>query len=123
MPLVKIEIFRGQSAEYKSKLITSVTQGLDASLSVPSDKLTQRIYELDKEHFITPPGKSDKFTVIEIIMFPGRDDVLKKSAISEITRLLGDSPGIPPNDVYIIMEERTKENWGSGGLQGTEFAK
>ena len=121
MPLVKIEIIKGKPQEYKKQLCDVVTEALDISLSVPPEKLTQRVFELDWDAVSLPPDKSDKFILVEIVVFPGRDQALKKSAIVEITRLMVERMGIPANDVYILFQEQPKENWGSGGLNAIEY--
>ena len=120
MPLVKIEIITGQSREYKIALLQSVHDGLVNALSIPDDDRIQRLYELD-EYFFERHGKTEKFTLIELTLFPGRSAELKKAAISEITRLLGERLDIPPSDIFIIINEPPLENWGLRGVQASEM--
>jgi len=121
MPMVRIEIIKGKSEEYKNTLFEAVAEAMDVSLSVPSDKLIQRMYELDETNFRLTPGKTEKFTFIEIALLPGRDAILKKSVISEITSLLGKKLQIGPADVFIILNDPAVENWGHRGLQASEW--
>jgi phenylpyruvate tautomerase PptA (4-oxalocrotonate tautomerase family) len=46
---------------------------------------------------------------------------MKKTAISEITRLLGERLQIAAADVFIIINEPPLENWGLRGIQATEL--
>lgn len=50
-PLVKIEIRKGKSAEYKKAILDGVHQALVDALKIPDNDRFQRIYELDKEDF------------------------------------------------------------------------
>lgn len=121
MPLVKIEIIKGHPKEYKAALLQSVHDGLVSALSIPDDDRCQRLYELDGDLFECSPGKTDKFTMIELTLFPGRSARIKRDIISEITRLLGERLGIDPSDVFITMNEPPLENWGLRGNQASEM--
>ena len=106
MPLVKIEIIKGQSKEYKTTLLQSVHEGLVNSLSIPNDDRNQRLYELDECFYERSPDKTEKFTLIELTIFPGRSTKMKKDAISEITRLLGARLQIEPLDILLSSINR-----------------
>ena len=121
MPLAKLEILKGHSMEHKTALFDCVRDGLFVSLSVPKDNCTMRIYELDEWHFERTPGKTDNFTLIKLTLMPGRSAKLKRDAIVEITRLLGERLNIAPADVFIIINELPLENWGFRGLQASEL--
>jgi 4-oxalocrotonate tautomerase family enzyme len=121
LPLVRIEIIKGQSPEYKKDLLQSVHDGLVSALSIPDHDRNQRLYELDECCYERSPGKTEKFTFIELSLFPGRSAEMKKTAISEITRLLGERLHIPPSDVLIIINEPPLENWGFRGIPASEM--
>jgi len=123
MPLVKIEILKGHLKAYKIALLQAVHDGLVNALSIPEDDRNQRLYELDDYCFERSPnsGKTEQFTMIELTLFPGRSVRMKKAAISEITRLLGERLSIAPADVFIIIHEPPLENWGIRGKQGSEM--
>jgi len=121
MPLVRIEIIKGQSKEYKKTLLQSVHDGLVSALSIPDDDRNQRLYELDECCYERSPGKTEKFTFIELTLFPGRSTEMKKMTISEITRFLVERLHISPTDVFIIINEPQLENWGLRGEQASEM--
>jgi len=120
MPLVKIEIQRGHSAEYKSTLLAAVHDALENALQIPEWDRYQRLYELDRECFEHGNSQSDTFCFIELTIYPGRSRELKKAAISEITRLLGECLNIPAADVFITINEPPLDNWGLDGIQASE---
>ena len=117
MPLVKVEIVKGKSPEYKKMLLEGIHSALEKSLGIESWDRFQRLYELDPECFEMSDSKSDKFTMIEICMFPGRSREQKKLMFEEIVKELGVRPGIDRNDIFIVINEPDNENWGLAGIQ------
>ena len=55
MPLVKIEILKGYSKEYKKAILDAVHDALVESIKIPDHDRFQRLYELEKENFEFPP--------------------------------------------------------------------
>ena len=123
MPLVRIEILKGHPKEYKLELLQAIHDGLVNGLSIPDDDRNQRLYELDDYCYERSPnsGKTEKFTLIELTLFPGRSADMKKNTITEITRLLDERLNITSSDVFIIINEPPLENWGVRGKQGSEI--
>ena len=121
MPLVKVEIIEGKTPEYKELLLQTIHDALVLSLAIPDDDRFQRLYELKAENFEHRTTVSDKITLIELTLFPGRNNETKRDVIVEITRLLGERLSIAPNDIYIIINEPLLENWGLRGEQASEM--
>ncbi len=117
MPIVKVEILKGKSNEYKKTVLDCVHEGLMAGLNISDWDRFQRLYELDRADFEFPSEKTENFLIIEITIFPSRTKEQKGKAISEITRLLGERLNIVPADVFIIFNEPILENWGMAGRQ------
>ncbi len=121
MPFVRIEIIKGKPSTYKKALMQAVHDALTASLGIEDDDRFQRLYELEAEFFERRSAKTDRFTLIELTLFPGRSKELKKAVISTITNTLGDRLGIAPTDVFIIMHEPPFDNWGIYGNQASDL--
>lgn len=121
MPLVKIEIIKGKSQEYKQALLDGIHDALVEAFKIPEDDRIQRLYELDRENF-EACGKSDHFTLIEIIAFPGRSLDAKRKLYQAIVRNLGGKPGIPALDIFIVLHEPPLDNWGIRGGQAASDA-
>ncbi len=83
MPLVKIEILAGKSAEYIKAILDDVHHALVQSINMPEHDRIQRLYELDAGNFEAYPKKTDNVTIIENTMFKGRSTQPK----SNFTRL------------------------------------
>ena len=111
MPLVKIELLKGKSAEYKKTLLESVHKGLVESLDIEDWDRFQRIIEYDKADFEFPDFKSDNFMIIELTIFPGRSAEQKQNAIAAIKDRLSGALSIDPKDVFIVINDPPRENW------------
>lgn len=114
MPLVKIEILQGKNREYKKALMDGVHSALVEALKIPDYDRNQRLYELDAENFEYIDTR-DCNTIIEITMFEGRTRAAKVDLYSAICRNLESNPGIPANDIIIVLNEIPLNNWGIRG--------
>ena len=121
MPLVNVEIIKGKTIEYKKTLLQSIHEALVNVLQIEDDDRYQRLYELEADYFERRAAKTDKFTLIELTLFPGRSKDMKRGIIKEITRLLRERLEIQASDVFILMHEPPLENWGFNGNQGSEM--
>ena len=117
MPLVRVDIVKGKSKEYKKVLLDSIHEALKDSIGIEDWDRFQRIVEIDKEDFEFPGSKTDNFMIIELTVFPGRSREQKKDAIEMITRRISERLTVHPEDVFIVFNEHPFENWGMGGKQ------
>lgn len=117
MPLVRVEIIKGKSADYKRKLLDCIHYSLEEALGIEDWDRFQRIIEIEKADFETPSVKTDDFMIIELTLFPGRSKEQKKAVIEKITQNLNEELGVLPTDIFIVINEPPLENWGMGGKQ------
>ncbi len=117
MPLVRVDMIKGKSPEYKKTLLDCVHSGLMESIGIEDWDRFQRIVEIPQEDFEIPSGKTENFMIIEITMFPGRTKEQKKAVIETITGNIVSKLSIPPTDVFIVINEPANENWGMAGNQ------
>ncbi len=117
MPIVKVEMLKGKSPEYKKTLLDCIHGGLVDSIGIEDWNRFQRIIEYNRNDFEFPSFKSDDFMIIELTIFPGRTKEQKEKAIEIITGNLKSRLSIDPTDIFIIMTEPPLENWGLGGKQ------
>ncbi len=117
MPLVRIDIIKGKSKEFKKILLDSVHEALEEAFGIEDWDRFQRIAEIEKDDFEIPEGKTENFMIIELTVFPGRSREQKKNAIEGITRKISDRLSVSPADIFIVFNEPPYENWGMGGKQ------
>ena len=94
MPVVKIEVQKGNSAEYNKAIFDGIHSALVEAFKIPDSDRIQRLYELDSDCRELPPNKTEQFTLIEIIAFKGRSNEAKKNLYQAIVRNLKMAPGI-----------------------------
>lgn len=117
MPLVRIEIIKGKDIIYKKTLLEAVHVGLVNAIQIEDWDRFQRLYEIDEELFERSESKTDKFTIIEITMFPGRTKEQKARVYEEIVKELYQRLQIEATDIFIVIQEPPNENWGLAGKQ------
>ena len=117
MPLVRVDIIKGKTPEYKKNLLNCIHEGLIETTGIENWDRFQRIVEIDKADYETSPDKTDDFMIIEITMFKGRTREQKKALIETVTDKLVETLKIQPTDVFIVIHEPADENWGLGGKQ------
>lgn len=117
MPLVRIEIVKGKSMEYKGTVLDAVHNALVNAIQIEEWDRFQRLYEIEDALFERSETKTDKFTMIELTMFPGRTKEQKAKVYEEITKELEVRLGIQSTDVFIVINEPPNENWGLAGKQ------
>jgi len=120
MPVIEIHVRFGRGKEEKKALLNAVHGALVEALKIPEHDRSQRIREYAAEDFEIPPGKTERFTLIQITMFPGRSVEAKRHLYQALVSRLGEL-GIDPMDVFIILYEPPMENWGiRGGIPASE---
>jgi phenylpyruvate tautomerase PptA (4-oxalocrotonate tautomerase family) len=120
MPFAKIETRRSRPPEEVQALIEAVYQAQRVALKVPEGDRQIRYIEHRPEHFAVPPGRSENYTFVEILLFPGRSLQAKRQLYQQIVSRFG-ALGIAPEDVFIVLQEPPLENWGiRGGVPASE---
>ncbi|USB32990.1 tautomerase family protein [Paenibacillus sp. YPG26] len=102
--------------------LSSIIHGcvVDAFL-YPADKRFHRFIHLEREDFLYPEDRSDKYTIIEISIFEGRTVESKKKLIAMLFERVEGELHIKPDDIEITIIETPKCNWGIRGLPGDEL--
>jgi phenylpyruvate tautomerase PptA (4-oxalocrotonate tautomerase family) len=116
MPFAKIETRRSHSPEQVQALMEAVYQAQQVALKVPEHDRQIRYVEHKPEHFAVPPGKTENYTFVEILIFPGRSLEAKRKLYQEIVTRFG-LLGIMASDVFIALHEQPLDNWGIQGGQ------
>jgi phenylpyruvate tautomerase PptA (4-oxalocrotonate tautomerase family) len=102
-------------------VIDAVQSALREALKIPEWDRTLRLIEHLPSHFAVPPGRGEKFTLVEVTMFSGRSTAAKRTLYQAIVRNLG-ALDVPPLDIKIALIETPPENWGlRGGIPASEI--
>jgi phenylpyruvate tautomerase PptA (4-oxalocrotonate tautomerase family) len=102
-------------------VIDAVQSALREALKIPEGDRTLRLIEHLPSHFAVPPGRGDKFTLVEVAMFSGRSMSAKRALYQAIVRNLA-AFDVAPSDIKITLIETPPENWGiRGGMPASEI--
>jgi 4-oxalocrotonate tautomerase len=91
---------------------------LRETLNVPEDDQFMTISEHDAANFrygnAYGVARSADVVYIQITVFNSRTVEQKKALFRRIAELLGENPGIRPEDVFVNIYDAPKENWSVG---------
>lgn len=124
MPLLHISLRAGKPEAYRQAILDSLYRALREALDVPDGDQFMTISEHDAANFRYGNAygvvRSEDLVYIRIIVFNTRTREQKQALFQRIAALLGESPGIRPEDVFVTVLEAAKENWSVG--HGVPFA-
>jgi phenylpyruvate tautomerase PptA (4-oxalocrotonate tautomerase family) len=113
MPLVGIDIGKGNDADYRQAIGHAVYDAL-VSVGVPENDRFQVVGEHDTRNFLFDPDylgihRSDDPVTIQITWNEGRTVEQKKTLFKPIVDGLSAKPGIRPEDIVINLIDVKKE--------------
>jgi 4-oxalocrotonate tautomerase family enzyme len=118
MPLIHIQLRTGKPEAYRQAIFDSLYQAMREALGVPEDDQFMTITEHDAANFrygkAFGVARSEDLVYIQITAFDTRTAEQKKALFRRIAELLGENPGIRPEDVFVNIYEAAKENWSVG---------
>jgi 4-oxalocrotonate tautomerase len=119
MPLVRIDLRRGKSGEFKRTLTNEIYEAMRETFNVPEHDRFMVINEHDDDNFAFDRSymgiaRSDEFVLIQITVSNTRTMDMKKALYARLVERLGKRPGLRPEDVFVNLVEVAKENWSFG---------
>lgn len=119
MPLAHISLRAGKSEAYRQAIFDGLYRAMRETFNVPEDDQFMTITEHDAANFRYGASylgitRSDDLVFIQISAMNTRTVEQKKALFRRIAELLGESPGIRPEDVFVNLLEGAKENWSLG---------
>jgi phenylpyruvate tautomerase PptA (4-oxalocrotonate tautomerase family) len=126
MPLAHISLRVGKSEAYRQAIFDGLYRAMREALNVPEGNHFFTITEHDGANFRYGPSylgvaRTDDLVYIQITVLNTRTAEQKAALFRRAVEALGESPGIRPEDVFVVVLEAAKENWSLGnGL--TQYA-
>ena len=118
MPLLNISLRAGKPEAYRQAIFDGLYRAMRETLNVPEDDQFMTITEHEAANFrygaAFGVARSDDLVYIQITVFNTRTAAEKKALFRRIAELLGDSPGIRAEDVFVNVVDTPKENWSVG---------
>ncbi len=119
MPLVRISLHAGQTADHKARVGDCVYRALVEIMSVPAHDRFQVITEHDLTGLVYDTDylgihRTDGIVIIQVTLVAGRSLELKKAFYARVAALLKEELNVRSEDVFINLVEVPKENWSFG---------
>ena len=118
MPLLHVSLRAGKPQAYRQAILNGLYHAMHDALNVPEDDQFMTITEHDAANFRTGNAygvaRSADVVYIQIIVFATRTAEQKKALFKRIAELLGENPGIRPEDVFVVVLDAGKDNWSVG---------
>ncbi|AOY95443.1 tautomerase family protein [Cupriavidus sp. USMAA2-4] len=119
MPLVHIALRAGKTEAYRQAIFDGIYRAMHETFNVPADDQFMTITEHEAASFrygssYLGVARSDDLVFIQITANNTRTVEQKKALFRRTAELLGESPGIRPEDVFVSLVEVAKENWSLG---------
>jgi phenylpyruvate tautomerase PptA (4-oxalocrotonate tautomerase family) len=124
VPLVKVHLRAGRSAEHKDAIGAAIHNAIVDILDVPAADRYQLFTEYRAEDFRHTESflgltYSEQLLIIEIAFVEGRSDALKKSLLTAINEQLVATAAARADDVFVVITEfgRANVSFGQGLAQ------
>jgi 4-oxalocrotonate tautomerase len=119
MPLVRIDLLQGKSAEYRRALGNAVHEAMIATIDVPADDRFQIVTEHAPDHFMVDAQylgiqRSADCVIVQITLNDTRTVDQKRALYKTLADNLNRQLGLRREDVFVSLVEVRKENWSFG---------
>ena len=119
MPLARIDLVQGQSAEYRRVVGDVVYEAMVEVLKAPKDDRFQVITEHPADAIVADENylgvrRTQECIFIQLTLNAGRTIEQKKAFYKAVADALHDRLGLRREDVFINLLEVQKENWSFG---------
>ena|SRR5215212_1322084 len=119
MPLTRISLRAGKPGAYRQAIFDSLYRAMRETFDVPEDDQFMTITEHDDANFRYGASyldivRSGDLVLIQLTVSNTRTVEQKTALFRRIAELLGENPGIRPEDVFVNLVEVAKENWSFG---------
>jgi len=119
MPLARIDLVEGKSADYRRTIGEVVYDAMVNTINVPKNDRFQIITEHPAANFVADPTylgvtRTADCIIIQITLNEGRSVELKRAFYKAVADGLHERLGISRGDVFISLVEVRKEDWSFG---------
>ncbi len=105
MPIVRIDITGPKPPGWKQSLAKSAREAIVGALGVPDSRVTVRVQETPDDCVDVPDCRTDRYTVVEVIMYEGRATEMKQAMVRAIRERFAADPGIEPSEVAVVIRD------------------
>lgn len=122
MPVTLVSIIEGRCPAQKRALMEAVQGAITSTLGLPQHDRNLRLAVHGKDEWLLPEGKSERYVLVEIMLFAGRTPETKSRLFEAIVEAL-EGQGVQRGDVFLILNEQPRENVGIRGGQRADLVQ
>lgn len=124
MPLVRIDMLEGRSAQEKAQIADCAHRAIVETLGVPERDRFQIVTEHARESLHFDRGyldieRSDAFVVVGLTLASGRSAEVKQAFYARLCELLVQTVGLREQDLAVCLVENEREDWSFGNGQAS----
>lgn len=108
MPLVRIDVIAQKSPDYRRAVLRGVRGAITGAFGVDDGRVSLRLIETPADDVDLPSCRTERLTVIEVLMYEGRTPEMKRAMATAAREALAADPGIEPSEVQIAFHEFSK---------------
>lgn len=110
MPLVRINRRQGRPPAENRRLLDAVHEALVEAFKIPDADRHQLLLEHAAAAFEITADRTEAFTLVEMVAFPGRSPAAKRALYQSLARRF-EAAGVSPADLFVVLTEAPLENW------------
>jgi 4-oxalocrotonate tautomerase len=119
VPLVRIDMLEGRSAQEKAQIADCTHQAMVETLGVPERDRFQIVSEHAPEALLFDRAyldieRSDAFVLVGVTLAAGRSAVVKQAFYARLCELLVETVGLREQDLAVCLVENAREDWSFG---------
>ena len=114
MSIVRIEMLKGKTTEYKKTVMGGVPRALVDAFAIPEGDRLQRLYELDRKCFDHSDNRRENFVLIELTVFRGAVRRQRRSCAAASWSTFTLRPASAPT---MCLSWSTSRRWRTGVLR------
>jgi len=127
MPLVRITLREGHSTEERRAISDGVYEAMLETIKMPEHDRFHVILEQSSDNLIADETylkipRTGNTVFVEITLLRGRTIETKRALYRRIAERLSANPGIPKEDILIVLTENDAADW-SFGMGEAQYAK
>jgi phenylpyruvate tautomerase PptA (4-oxalocrotonate tautomerase family) len=110
MPLVRIDVVGPKTQAYKRALLAGARAAIVEEFGVADGRVTVRVVESAPLDVDLPPCRSERFTMLDVLMYAGRTPELKAAMAAALRDKYAADPGIEPSEVAVFFHDAAPED-------------
>jgi phenylpyruvate tautomerase PptA (4-oxalocrotonate tautomerase family) len=117
MPFTRVTLLKGKSPDFLRAVSESLDRAMVETFDVPPEDRFQAFHQLERNEFVFAPNylggpRSNDFLLFDVIIGKPRSTAMKQAFYRRLVELLGQSAGVRPEDVMIVVSATSgREDW------------